>query len=145
MTRAVPAPFSSDRSLPTVSGAYVIAPLGNGFRKIGYNTGQPRFALYTGGDNQPANLNLHSVSFDTTPRIEVVNNSVNMAKSAITEARTINTIKRKYYDGAITATSSADWLVVSNLAAGETEVKAAILKARPLPWFRLRARPALRM
>ena len=109
-----------------VPGAYVIAPLGNSFRKIGYNTGQPRFALYTGGTNQPANLNLHSVSFDTTPRIEVVNNSVNMAKSAITEARTINTIKRKYYDGAITATSSADWLVVSNLAAGETEVKATI-------------------
>ena len=110
----------------TVSGAYVITPLGNTTRKIGCNTGQPRFALYVGGNQQTVNLNIHNVSLDTTPRIEVVKSSVNMAKSEITGARTINTIKRKYFDGAITASSSADWLVVSNLAAGETEVKATI-------------------
>ena len=111
----------------SVTGAYNIVPMGNTVRKLGYNRRSPYcFAMYKGSNDQFTDLNLHSVSFDTTPRIEVVNNSVNMAKSAITEARTINTIKRKYYDGAITATSSADWLVVSNLAAGETEVKATI-------------------
>jgi hypothetical protein len=110
-----------------VSGTYNIVPLGNIVRTLGYNRRSPYcFALYKGSVDQFFDLSLHSVSFDTTPRIEVVNTSVNMAKSAITEARTINTIKRKYYDGAITATSSADWVVVSNLAAGETEVKATI-------------------
>ena len=110
----------------SVDGAYVITPMGNTVRKVGYNKNQPRFALYKGGDYQPVDLNLHSVSFDTTPRIEVVEAEITLPKTAITEARVINTIKRKYFDGAITVTSSADWLSVQNLAAGATDIMATV-------------------
>lgn len=112
--------------LSASEGAYVITPMGNTVRKVGYNKNQPRFALYKGGDYQPVDLNLHSVSFDTTPRIEVVEAEITLPKTAITEARVINTIKRKYFDGAITVSSSADWLSVQNLAAGATDIMATV-------------------
>ena len=107
---------------------YHITPLGNTVRSIGYNITQPRFALYKGSHDQTIDLNLHAVSFDTTPRIEIVTNPVSLAKSEISTAREITTIKRKYFDGAIAASTNADWITVNDIAAGETSVTATVQK-----------------
>ena len=107
---------------------YHITPLGNTLRSIGYNITQPRFALYKGSNDQTIDLNLHAVSFDTTPRIEVVTNPVSLAKNEISIAREITTIKRKYFNGAIAASANADWITVNNIAAGETIVTATVQK-----------------
>lgn len=111
------------------SEAYNIAPLGNNERYLAYNTRSPYcFALYKATTtDQIKDLNLHPVSFDTTPRFEVVEQTVSLTKNAITGARVINTIKRKYYDGTIAARTSASWISVNSIGDGDTEIRANVL------------------
>ena len=55
----------------TEATTYKIAPSGNTVRAIGYNTSNPRFALYTGSTQQPITLDLTSITVDETPVITI--------------------------------------------------------------------------
>ena len=117
--------FSIEKSSETAT-TYKISSVG-GVRSIGFNnnSNQHRFAMYKGSADQFITLDITPVTATITPRIEVTT-PVQISKNALTEPTTITTIIRKFFDGAIQATSNQSWLTVSNLAAGETDVKVTV-------------------
>lgn len=66
---------------------YKVAPVGNTVRAIGYNIQSPRFALYTGGAQQPTTLDLTTVTVDETPVITI--NSEETTKTVAASATSV--------------------------------------------------------
>lgn len=101
---------------------YKIAPKGNTSRAIGYNTSADptRFALYTGGTQQPITLDLTSVTVVETPVLTIDN--ITLANGAAVTTPVAITPSSKVFVNSITVngvysdpecTTAASWLNVT--------------------------------
>lgn len=94
---------------------FKIAPVGNSYRAIGYNTSTTpgRFALYTGGNQQPITLDLTSVTVDETPVITIADEEKTKTVSASTTSVSFTYVPNMFATVAptVTVTSDADSII----------------------------------
>lgn len=99
---------------------YKIAPKGNTSRAIGYNTGSPRFALYTEGTQTHIALDLTSVTVVETPVLAIDN--INLVNGAAVTTPVTITPSSQVFVNSITVngvysnsecTTAATWLTVT--------------------------------